>query len=187
VERKIRHPSRQRLLDAIRTGQVDFHPHLVKCESCRLLFELLSVFRTAGAAELTPSSPSLLRRIEAIPSQHRGSPRFPIIAGHMVSDSWSQVASAQLRDAAADITRRLVLRAGQIDLQLSAERHLGHWEFAARVYDRGRASAQYLIKVGATRVQAGPIGYYCWSSKRPPAKIRLLRNSDIIEFEGLSW
>ena len=187
MERKIRHPSRQRLIEAVETGVVGFRSHLVKCESCRVLFELLSKFPTTGAEELPHSSQSLLERIEAIPSRFRGKPSFPIVAGRIVSDSWSQMASAQLRDVATDVTRRLVLRAGQIVLELSAERHLGSWEFAARVYDRGKASAQFVIKAGARRVQAGPLGFYCWSSKRPPGKIGLLRNSHIIEFEGLSW
>lgn len=187
MERKIRHISRQRILEAIETGVVGFRSHLVTCESCRVLFELLSKFPTAGVEELPHSSWNLLKRIEAIPSRYRDKPSFPIVAGLIVSDSWSQMASAQLRDVATDVTRRVVLRAGQVKLELSAERHLGSWEFAARVYDRGKASAQFVIKAGARKVQAGPLGFYCWSSKRPPTKIGLLRNSHIIEFESLSW
>jgi len=187
VERKIRHPSRQRILEAIRTGKVEFRSHLIECESCRLLFELLSRFPTTDTNELTHSSQSLLKRIETMPSRFREEPRYPVVAGYIVSDSWSQMAGAQLRDTAADATRRLVLRAGQIDLQLSAEHHQGSWEFAARVYDRGKASTQFVIKIGARRIQAGSVGFYCWSSKRPPGKIGLLRNLDIVEFEGLLW
>ncbi len=187
MERKVRHPSRQRMIEAVETGVVSFRRHLEECDSCRVLFELLSAFPSAGAEELPRSSRGLLERIEAIPSRVREIPGIPIVVGHIVSDSWSQMAGAQLRDVATDVTRRLVLRAGQIDLELSAERHLGSWEFAARVYDHGKASAQFVIKAGARRIQAGPVGFYCWSSKRPPGKIGLLRNSHIIEFEGLSW
>lgn len=187
MERKTGHPSRQRMLDAVETGVVGFRSHLNKCESCRILFELLSEFPIAGSTELPHSSPNLLKRIEAIPSRFRDKPNFPVVAGFIVSDSWSQMASAQLRDVATDVTRRLVLKAGQVKLELSAERHLGSWEFAARVYDKGKASAQFVIKAGARKVQAGPLGFYCWSSKRPPAKIGLLQNSHVIEFESLSW
>jgi len=97
------------------------------------------------------------------------------------------MAGAQLRDTNTRDIRRLVLRAGQIDLQLSAEHHLGQWEFAAKVYDRGEAATQFVIKIGARQVRAGSVGFYCWSSKRPPGRIGLLCDSDIIEFEGLSW
>ena len=187
MKRKIRHPSRQSMLEAVKTGVVGFRPHLVTCESCRVLFELLSDFPTTGAQELPHSSENLLKRIEAIPSRFKVKSDFPIVTGLIVSDSWSQMASAQLRDVANDVTRRLVLRAGQIDLELSAERHLGNWEFAARVYDRRKTSAEFVIKAGSRRVQAGPLGFYLWSSKRPPGKIGLLRNSHLIEFEGLSW
>lgn len=187
MERKTGHPSRQRMLEAVETGVIGFRSHLSKCEPCRVLFELLSKFPLTGSTELPHSSPSLLKRIEAIPSLYKVEPSFPIVVGCIVSDSWSQMASAQLRDVATDVTRRLVLKAGQVKLELSAERHLGSWEFAARVYDRGKASAQFVIKAGARKVQAGPLGFYCWSSKRPPAKIGLLQNSHVIEFEGLSW
>ncbi|MDH3892382.1 MAG: hypothetical protein OEV49_15010 [candidate division Zixibacteria bacterium] len=187
MERKTRHPSRQRMIEAAETGVVGFRSHLVECDSCRTLFDLLSKFPSKGVRELHHSSPSLLKRIEAIPSNYKAKPDIPIVAGCIISDSWSQVASAQLRDVATDVTRRLVLRAGQIDLELSAERHLGKWEFAARVYDHRKATAKFVIKAGARKVQAGELGFYCWSSKRPPGKIGLLQNSHLIEFEGLSW
>ena len=187
MERKTGHPSRQRMLEAVGTGEVDFRSHLETCEPCRDLFELLSKFPTAGAEELPHSPENLLKRIEAIPSNYRVKPDFPIVIGHIVSDSWRDMASVQLRDVANDVTRRLVLKAGQINLELSAERHLGRWEFVARVYDRGKASDRFVIKAGARKVQAGELGFYCWTSKRPPGKIGLLLNSHKIEFEGLSW
>ena len=187
MKRKARHPSRPRMIEAARTGVVGFRSHLEKCEPCRVMFELLSKFQTTGAEELPHTPGSLLKRIETIPSRFRVKPDLPIVPGLIVSDSWSHMASAQLRDVATDVTRRLVLRAGQIELELSAERHLGSWEFAAKVYDRGTASDQFVIKAGARKVQAGDLGFYCWSSKRPPGKIGLLQNSHIIEFEGLSW
>jgi hypothetical protein len=187
MKRKIRHPSRKSMIEAAETGVVGFRPHLEKCESCRILFELLSEFPMAGAKELPHSSRKLLGRIESIPSRFKVKPGLPVAPGRILSDSWSQLASAQLRDMAADVSRRLVLRAGKIDLELSAERHLGNWEFAARVYDRGKTSTQFVITAGARKVKAGPLGFYCWSSKRPPNRIGLLRDSHVIAFEGLSW
>ena len=187
MERKKRHPSRQRMIRAAETGLVDFRSHLVTCESCRVMFDLLSDFPTSGAEELPRSSHGLLKKIEAIPSNYRWKPESPVVTGLIVSDSWRDMAGAQLRDVANDVTRRLVLKAGQIELELTAERHLGDWEFAARVYDRRKTSAEFVIKAGSREVHAGPLGFYCWSSKRPPGKIGLLRNSHTIEFEGLSW
>jgi hypothetical protein len=97
------------------------------------------------------------------------------------------MATAQLRGVTTDLTRRLLLKAGRVKLELAAERHLDMWEFAARVYDRGRASAKFVIKIGGRKVTVGPSGFFYWSSKRPPAKVSLLGESHIIEFEGLSW
>ncbi len=187
MKRTMRHPSRKRMLEAVQTGVVSFHLHLAKCESCCIMFEFLSKYSITGDEALPHSSKNLLRRIERIPSLFMGKTVAASAAGRIVSDSWSQIAGAQLRDVATDVSRRIVLRAGKIDIELSAERHLGSWEFAARVYDCGHASSQFVIKAGARKIQAGPVGYYCWSSKRPPGKIKLLLNQDTVEFEGLSW
>lgn len=187
MTRKVQHPSRQRMITAVETGVVGFSSHLKDCESCRVLFELLSKFWTNGAGELQQSSPSLLKQIESIPINSRKKSRTTVLKGHLVSDSWSQMANAQLRGVATDLTRRLLLEAGQIKLELTAESHLDTWEFAARVYDQGRASAKFVIKIGGRKILMGPSGFFYWSSKRPPAKVRLLGESQIIEFEGLSW
>ncbi len=175
------------MIKAVETGVVDFRSHLKECESCRVLFELLSKFWTADAEELQKSSPSLLKKIESIPTDSRKKHRTAVIKGQIVSDSWSHMEYVQLRGAATDLTRRLVLKAGRIKLELAAERHLDTWEFAARVYDHGRASGKFVIKIGGRKVSVGQSGFYYWSSKRPPAKIRVLGKSYIIDFEGLSW
>ncbi len=185
--RKVRHPSRQRMITAVETGVVGFRSHLKECVSCRVLFELLSKFRIDGAEELQQSSPRLLKLIESIPIDSLKECHTPVVKGYLVSDSWDRVAFAQVRGVATDLTRRLLLKAGPIKLELAAERHLDKWEFAARVYDRGRASVKFMIKIGGHKVTVGPSGFFYWSSKRPPAKVRLLGESHTIEFEGLSW
>lgn len=187
MTRKANHPSRQRMITAAETGVVGFCSHLKECESCRLLLELLSKFQPNGARELQQSSPGLLKLIESIPTDFRKRRRSVVVTGHIVSDSWSRMASAQLRDVATDLTRRLLLKAGPVKLELAAERHLDTWEFAARVYDRGKATAKFAIKIGGRKILIGPSGFFYWSSKRPPAKVRLLGESHIIEFDGLSW
>lgn len=187
MKRKAHHPSRQSMIKAVESGVVDFRPHLKECESCRVLFELLSRFWIDGAEELQRSSPSLLRLIESIPINARKESQAEIIKGFIVSDSWNNMVCAQLRDVPTDLTRRLLLKAGAVKLELAAERHLDTWEFAAKVYDRGRTSAKFVIKIGGRRVPVGPSGFFYWTSRRPPAKIGLLGKSQIIEFEGLSW
>jgi hypothetical protein len=175
------------MIAAVETGVIGFRSHLEECESCRILFELLSKFWTDRTQELPQSSRRLLRRIEAIHTDSGRGRRVPVVTGRIVSDSWSRMASVQLRGVVTDLTRRLCLKAGQIELELTAERHLDIWEFAARVYERGRASQGFVIKIGGRKVPAGPLGFYYWSSKRPPGRVWLLRDSHIIEFDGLSW
>lgn len=187
MTRKEYHPSRQRMIKAVETGVVGFHSHLKECESCRVLFELLSKFWADGAEELQQSSPDLLKLIESIPSVSRKERRATVVKGHIVSDSWGRMAYAQLRGVATDLTRRLLLKAGRIKLELAAERHLDKWEFVARVYDQGKASEKFMIKIDGRKIPVGPSGFLYWSSKRPPAKVKLLGESQVIEFEGLSW
>jgi len=175
------------MIKAIETGVVGFSSHLEECESCRILFELLSSFRIDDSEKLAKSSPKLLRQIESIPKISRKERRAEIIRGLVVFDSWSNLVCAQLRSGPSDLTRRLLLKAGAIKLELTAERHQDTWEFAAKVYDRGKATEKFVIEIGRRRVAVGPSGFFYWTSKRPPVKVGLCGESRIIEFEGLSW
>lgn len=181
------HPSRQRMITAVETGAVGFRSHLKECEACCVLFELLTKFWAKNEAPLPQSSPQLLRRIESIPNNFPRELRSPVLMGHLISDSWSNLARFQMRDGATDLSRRLLLKAGSVKLELVAEWHLDRWEFAAKVYDRGRASAKFTIAIGRRKIRLGSSGYFYWSSKRPPAKVRLLGESHTIVFDGLSW
>jgi len=188
VMRKItHHPTRQHMLEAIETGKIGFRSHLKECEPCRILFELLSKFQDMDAGELHHSSPSLLKSIHSIPADTRKKQRAGTIRGHLVFDSWSDLAYAQLRDCTDDLTRRLILQTGPIKLEIAAERHQDTWEFTARVYDRGKTSTKFVIKIGRRKIEIGPTGFFYWSSKRPPSTVRLLGISHTIRFDGLLW
>ena len=184
---KSRHPSRKQMLDAIETGRVPFQAHLKQCADCRDFYELLSTYASTGGAPLIGSTSEAVARYSSI-SAGRKTRAVPILLrGRLISDSWSQVPSVQLRDVGVGMERRLKLEANGIVLDIAAERQRDGWEFVARIYDNNEVTSEFALKVGRQKYMAGSDGFYHWSSRRPPGVFRLLSKALKVEFEKVSW
>ena len=182
-----RHPGREAMMKAIKTGKIPFQGHLEQCESCRREFELLSAYSVAGAKPVRKPDADAIERYSAIPLIYEDASARRVVAGSLTFDSWSQKPVAQLRDAGVGLTRRLCLEANGITLEVVAEREQDRWEFVARVYQKKAVSSEYVLRIGRLKLLPKSQGFYHWSSKRAPAKIGLLSQSIEVSFEGLSW
>lgn len=182
-----RHPSRSQMLKAIESERVTFQSHLKECAECRELFRILSNYRPYGASPLTGSSESTVARAAAIPLLQPSHRPEQVIRGRATTDSWSQLPAMQLREAPVGLERRLCFQAGDVTLELSAERRSSGWEFVARVYDNDRISLSWVLKSGRQRFAAEKEGFYCWKAKNPPKSLSLISGKSQIEFDNLSW
>lgn len=187
MKNKDQHPDRPEMLQAIESGEVSFESHLAQCKSCRQTFELLMIFSGAGNPPLHQSSSEAIGRHVAIGRQEET--RYPsrTIFGELITDSWSQLAVAQLRDATVGLERRLTLRANAVSLELVAERIEDKWQFVARVYKEDAVTTEFVLKVAGRNLAPQTEGFYHWSSVRPPRTLRLLSKSLKIDFENVSW
>ena len=184
---KDQHPDRTDMLKAIESGVVPFESHLTNCKSCRQMYELLSTFGQAGCPSLIHSSSEGLGRHAAIGRRAEIDRPERSIVGCLVSDSWTQLAPAQVRDATVGLERRLCLRADNITLELVAERLDEKWQFVARVYKEEEATSEFVLKVGTRKLVSQAEGFFHWSSSKPPQTLRLLSESLQINFEKVSW
>lgn len=182
-----RHPGREAMVKAIKTGKISFQAHLEKCEPCRREFELLRQFSIVGRPPVARPDSAAVDRFAAIPLIFDEASLRRTVSGNLTFDSWSQQPIAQLRDAGVGLTRRLCLEANRITLEIVAERQQDQWEFVARVYHKKEVSSEYVLKIGRQKLLPRSQGFYHWSSKRAPGKIRLLSKSLEVCFEGLSW
>jgi hypothetical protein len=181
------HPAREAMMKAIKTGKVSFQEHLDECESCRREFELLSRYLVASNPPITRPDAGAMEGLAAIPLVYESASRRRLVKGAITFDSWSQRPVTQLRDAGVGLTRRVCLEANGVTLEIVAEREQAEWEFTARIYQKNRVSSEYVLRIGRQKLLPKSQGFYHWSSKRAPGKIRLLSSSVEVRFEGLSW
>ena len=182
-----RHPGREEMIRAIRSGSISFKSHLKQCQACRQVFELLSKrIKKPMIEPVDPPMRSVYRHM-AVPRMIESRHPARTMDGNVVFDSWSQLPIVQTRDSGYGVERRLRFRADRFTLEFVAEHQQGRWQFVARVYDGCTVTPEFILQVGKTKLV--PEGHRCffWSSTRPPRKIQLLSPSVKIVLDGLSW
>ena len=181
------HPTRQQLLQAARTGRVPFRRHLERCEACAQTLEHLTTLAAMERAPLEEPSEDALERMMAAPlladARRSGKNR----SGRLTFDSWADLSRAQLRDLGKGAERRLTLEAGTVVLKLVAQRRGYDWEFTGRVYVDGRASSDYVLRVGRRDLVPETHACYFWKSSRPPRRLKLASPETTIDFGSLTW
>jgi len=182
------HPDRKDIIKAAQTGVVPFKDHLRLCRDCRELFDyFLAYIRSAPEGILYPSDEALAKH-KAIPLVQSSRASQRRVEGRVTYDSWSRLPAIALRDVGKGMERRLRMKAGDITLELSAERRSDRWEFTARAYRKDRVvSPDYILKAGRVEVAASELDCYYWSSQRPPRRLKLLCGSLAIDFGTLQW
>lgn len=137
--------------------------------------------------EIEEPSAEAIARFCQIPIIQQNVKMLSKYSGVIAADSWQGATPIDVRDVTTGFVRHLKLTAGKTSLELVAERKENSWSFVARVYEGNKISSEYLLWVGAKRLLSRSQGFYMWSSKRPPGRIRLISQSKEIEFERLQW
>jgi hypothetical protein len=182
------HPDRDEMLRAIVTGSVPFKSHLARCETCRMLFELLSIHRAEAPDSLISVPPvGALYRQMAISRLAESRNPERSVSGAIIFDSWQHLPVSQTRDAAPGLERRMRLKSDQYLLELIGDRQLREWDFVARVYDRARVTREFILKVGRRKLYPELQDCFFWSSARPPRRIQLLSPSLRVDFGNIKW
>ena len=187
MNKQDRHPGRDRMMKAIKTGHISFQAHMDVCPTCREQFDMLSRFPVSDRPPTSRPSTEAIERYTAIPLLYHETGTVRQMRGRLIFDSWAERPLAQLRDAGPGLTRRICLEANGIRLEVVAERGRDRWEFVARVYDKNQVSSEYVLRVGRQRMLPKSLGFFHWSSKRAPAVVHLFSRTADIEFKGLSW
>jgi hypothetical protein len=109
------------------------------------------------------------------------------MSGSITYDSWADKSPGQLRAIGEGFTRRLCLTAGDIRLEIVAERERLGWHFTGRVYRGAQAVSDYSLHVGRRRELPRTMAFYHWTSPTAPRKIVLKSATDQYTFEGITW
>lgn len=175
------------MLRALKEGTESIEGHLKECEACQIQMELFKAFPLADDSKLERLSEDAINRFTLMPLLYQNKRPGRTYSGKVAFDSWANQPTAALRTAAPGLVRRLCLKAGEVSLEIVAERHQSEWGFTARVYTKGDVSSCWVLRVLGKRMLPGSLGFYQWKSKRTPLRIELMSLSQRIEFAELSW
>lgn len=181
------HPDRAEIVAALRAGDLPFADHLSQCESCRMLCTYLQAVLRSGGDSMQSPSPAAVRSWSSIPLLDK-LPAHPERRTGVISfDSWTQSGAVAVRDVSVGQIRRLVLTAGEIACELVAERLQRGWECVARVYESGRVSHGFVLRLGRRRLLPATQGFYHWNAATGPKDIALVSENREITIELPAW
>ena len=175
------------MLKALSEGAGSLDKHLKECEACRLQTELLAAFPEARETAMERPSPDAVNRYTLVPLLFHDQAPSQQFIGDLTYDSWASQPRAALRSTGPGLIRRLCLKAGDISLEIVAERQQAEWTFTARVYAAKDVSSKWVLQVSGKRMLPGSLGFYHWNSKRTPQRIELKSIDEQIEFADLVW
>lgn len=184
---KNRHPDREEIFEAIKSGANPFADHLAECETCAQLFEMLKLIGQPTDRPAHATLPGNLYDLKGIAL--RDSSRRPKRSRHgkLIHDSWANIPPVQLRGSAYRSERRVRFEFNNVVLELVIERTAGMFELVARAYENGAPSTEYLLQVGRRKLIPENHGCFYWMSDTPPRKLTLWSPETRIELGSLAW
>jgi hypothetical protein len=182
-----KHISLEEMHEAINSGYITFNDHLNECLMCKALFHLVKQYSGKNTPSIIRPDLVSIKRFSAIPTLYQVNRKHKHRKGNLVFDSWASLPAYQLRDIVPDFIRRLCLQAGSIKLEIIAERQQEIWEFTARIYDDNDVSMEWILSAGRRKLYPITFGFYQWSSKNKPHRIKIFNKNYKIDFEKISW
>lgn len=149
--------------------------------------ELRQMFPIGGSQPLDRPTREALSRYSNVPEWCGPDMALPATPGAVSYDSWADISRGQLRNVGEGYTRRLCLTAGDIRLEIVAERERSGWRFTGRVYRGAQAVTDYSLHVGRRRELPRAMAFYHWTSTSAPRKIVLKSTTDKYTFDGITW
>lgn len=144
-------------------------------------------FGLEGKVPLESPSTDAVERFAAIPLAVDPQRPRQELRGLLAADSWKGHPVAALRDGSVGQARRICFCADRIELEVLAERTHEGWQFVGRIYESGKVSSQYVLRIGQKRLLPKAQGFFHWSSKHAPRTFTLDSPEMRLRFEGLSW
>lgn len=179
------HPTRKAMIAAARSARVSFEPHLKECAECRDLFELFRAFPLSGEIALS-SAPSgwVARAASLAESKVRGVVQK--LVAKLTFDSWTAAPALGIRGPESG-KRRLQFSAENLTFDLQAARKADKWQMTARVAATPDDTSAVQLIVNKQNLFPDDQGYFVWTSSRPPSRLTIRRDKQVITVPTLTW
>lgn len=180
-----RHLTREELIALARRPRASHPDHLRECDDCRLAFELLTVFDTSGRSPLPKPSESWIKRAAAIADADRVPSVLKRLKARLTYDSWLTPQPVGVRGTSSTAYRRIEFESQGRILDLRAERNKEGWVFVAQL--SGASGTNNILVCGRQTVWPDDNNLFQWTSVRPPRKISVRIDNELIDLPDLKW
>lgn len=181
------HPTRKELMTAAKSGQTDFSDHLAHCIDCRELLELFRAFPVAGEIPLQDAPAGWIAKANQIADL---ADPFGILKGVIAKlsfDSWTVPAAVGVRSQTVEQDRRLRFEVGPLHLDMRAEQGQTSWEFTAQITSAQSFDLEIVLIADRTEVRPNSLGFYQWTSPKPPKQLRLTAGDLQFDLPEMTW
>jgi len=146
---------------------------------------MLTAFATAGGAPLPSPPESWIRKAAAIGRREGLVSKLKRFTARLVYDSWLEPEPVGVRGTPSTDQRRLVFDFQGRVLDLRAEKSKDGWVFVSQL--SGAPDAECAVRCGSGTYWPDDNGVCQWTSARPPRKISVRIDNEIVTFPDLKW
>jgi len=177
--------TREELIALARETDPKLPDHLKECEDCRLAWELLSGFEVSGKTALPDPPRSWIDKAAAIARPQREAAKRIRVIASLIFDSWTEPSPVGVRGTAGSQHRRIEFESKGRVLDLRAEKSSSGWSFVAQL--SGTSGKTSELTCGGQTIWPDQSGLFQWSSARPPRKITIVIENELVELPDLKW
>lgn len=181
------HPTRQALIKAAQSGDSRIDKHIADCNDCRQLFELFRAFPVTGELELPDAPAGWIAKAREIANSGAVAGWLKGMAAKLSFDSWTLPATVGVRSQNIEHDRRLQYEIGALLLDIRAEKQAAAWDFTARLSGEQADAKQFMLKIDRRLLAPDSLGFYHWSSPKPPKQIQLTDGDVVLDLPELTW
>ncbi len=181
------HPTRQELIKAAQAKRNRLIDHIEQCVDCRSLYELFRAFPVTGEIELAEAPAGWIVKAKEIANASGAWATLKGIAAKLSFDSWALPAAVGVRSQTVERDRRLQFEVGPMHLDIRAEQQTKVWEYTARITSEQVPTDGIVLTVDRRAVPADSLGFYHWTSPKPPKQIRLSAGEIRIDLPEMTW
>ena len=180
------HLDRDELLALAHDKAAQVSDHLKDCEHCRRELELLAEFGVAKRVPMAVPPESWINEAAMIMPSDSSAAKLRRLVASLTFDSWLAPEPVGVRGLGTSGRRQLRFEAGDLHIDVRAERDKRGWQMVAQV-SGGSTEGLGELRHGRTVCYPDHGGIYQWEAGRPPSNLSIRVDDIIVEIPGLKW
>ncbi len=180
-----KHVSRAALVALANDKDAHRSKHIRECPDCRCELEMLTEFKVASRVRLSEPPTSWINKAAMIMPEKAIDRIARRLTAKLTFDSWLMPEPIGVRGIGTTERRQMRFETDGRVIDLRAEHDRRGWNIVAQL--SGKTGAYGELRHGTAVCYPDDDRIYQWEAKRPPSKLSIRVDDDIIEIPDLKW